>query len=82
MHPDTFWGPKRENPRGWPSSQGSISLLNSQENRTSRSPQKVVFKDMNYLQVVHDQHSVVTQVQELNLWNQFLEKEERYVRLP
>lgn len=36
---------------------------------------------MNYLQVVHDQHSIVTQVQELNLWNQFLVKQKKYSRL-
>ena len=35
----------------------------------------MVSKDTNYLQIVHDQHSIVTQVQELNLWNQFLVKE-------
>lgn len=41
-----------------------------------RSSQTVkVSKDTNYLQIVHDQHSIVTQVQELNLWNQFLVKE-------
>ena len=34
-----------------------------------------VSKGTNYLQIVHDQHSIVTQVQELNLWNQFLVKE-------
>lgn len=74
----------RENSRGRPSSQGSISLLNSQENGTSSSPWRVVLKDTNYLQVVHNQHSIVTQVQELNLWDQFLdkEKEERCLRLP
>lgn len=74
----------RENSRGQPSSQGSIGLLNSQENGTSSSRWRVVFKDTNYLQVVHNQHSIVTQVQELNLWDQFLdkEKEERCLRLP
>lgn len=41
-----------------------------------RSPQvATVSKDTNYLQVVHDQHSIVTQIKELNLWNQFLVKE-------
>lgn len=71
----------REDPRVWPNVQGGISFLSSQENRTLRSPKMVAFKDMNYLQIVHDQHSIVTQVQELNLWNQFLVKEERELRL-
>lgn len=32
----------------------------------------MVSNDMNYLQIIHNQHSIVTQIQELNLWNKFL----------
>lgn len=75
VYPDLSRAYER-NPRGWPKAQGCICLLNPARmvgGGIMRSMKAtMVSNDMNYLQIIHNQHSIVTQIQELNLWNKFL----------